>query len=488
MSYPRQVFINTVAQAGARFFSMAVSVVTAMILTRYLGPSGYGQYNTALSFVGFLAVLGDLGVYQILVRELSQHPERRKKILSNVLAWRVFSGGLVFFIIVLAGFCMPYEQVVKLAIVIETARSFVYLLRSFFTSLPQVHLRLYLSAWGEILGRGSYLLAVIAVALFKWGLLVLFALMFTSTVLETLWMFYSYRRLGGKLWLEWDGVFLKNFLKESLILGLAALLGAIHFRLDTVLLSVMKPSFDVGIYSAAYRIFQVLVMLPGVFLSVVFPRFSELARSEWKEFFAFCLNLLWFVVWPLVGFVVLFAPYMIQILAGGEYQASVVPLILLAFAMVGGFMYSGFSQMAIALHRQKHVVLVVALAVLINISLNLILIPSYSYTGAALATLVSEISAFLSFWWLFRQRLAFRIPIGLWFKGLGMALVVVAIGYGFRLLLPFSEFVHQHILLNLVEIGLIASVYFLVWFALALKFNLLPRHLLKEVIGSYGKA
>jgi len=483
MSYSRRVFLNTLAQSFSRVFSIAVSIGTAMILTRYLGPDGYGRYNTAIGFVGLLAVLGDLGIYHILIRELSQNPSRREEILANVFAWRLLSSVLVLLVIAVAGWLMPYEKVVKLAILIETVRNSIYVLRTFFTSLPQVNLRLDLSAWGEIIGRGSFLLSVILVAVFHWSLLVLFILLLTTTVLETLWMFFSFKKLGGSLHLAWDSEFLKVFLKDSIILGFAYILGSMHFRLDTVLLSVMKPAEDVGIYSAAYRIFQTFVMLPAVFITVVYPRFAELAaKNRWSDFFRLSLRILWLAAWPLAILSFLYAPYMIRIIGGEAYSQSVIPLWLLSFAIVGGFMYAGFSQMAVALKRQKQVVLVAGMAVFVNVVLNLALIPAFSYSGAALATLVSECFAFIIFAFLFNRFLGFRIDYGYWLKIVFLALFVGVIARGLQWFLPYSEFALQSLPLAMLEIGLIWLACFLLYFVLAVKFNFLPRTILKEII------
>lgn len=488
MSYSRRVFLNTLAQSISRFFSVLVSIATAMILTRYLGPDGYGRYNTAIGFVGLLSVLGDLGVYHILVRELSQKPQRQREVLANVFTWRLISSALVLLVIALAGWFMPYEKVVKLAIIIEAARNSIYVLRTFFTSLPQINLRLDLSAWGEMIGRGSFLLIVVLTALFHWSLLVLFVLLFFTTALETVWMFFSFRKLGGQLRLGWDSKFLRAFLADSLVLGFAYILGNMHFRLDTVLLSLMKPAQDVGIYSAAYRIFQTFVMLPAVFITVVYPRFAELAqKNQWADFFRTSLNMLWLAAWPLAIFIFLYAPYMVKIIGGESFSESVMPLWLLAFAIIGGFMYAGFSQMAVALKRQKQVVLVAGVAVFINLFLNLILIPVYSYNGAALATLISEFSAFILFAFLFGRFLRFPIDYARWVKIVLLALFIGVVGKGLQWLLPYSEFVSHSLPLAMLEISLIWLACFLFYFVLALRLDLLPQSILKEIIKNKGQ-
>jgi len=492
MSYPRTIFLNTFAQVISRFFSIAVSIISVIVLTRYLGTTGYGQFNTALVFVGFLSVLGDLGTYQILIRELSQtsvkDETKRKQILGNVFSWRVISAFLMFVFIVGASRLMPYDQVVKLAIIIESARSSIYLLRIFFVALPQINLRLDLSAWGEILGRFLYLLAVVSIAYFRLNLIMLFIFSLVAFSVETIYMAVVFRKMRGEFRFYFDWSFLKTFLKESLVLGFASVIGNVHFSVDTILLSIMKPAADVGIYSAAYRVFSIWVGLPALFLAAIFPRYSVLAKTiNWRNFFRRSLNILWIAAWPFTLFTFIFAPHITQMLGGTDFKQSVIPLSFLSFALLGGFMASGFSQMVIALHKQKQVVLVVFLAMSLNLILNLILIPRFSYKGAAIATLISENFTFLLFAFLFNKFLSFRLEINFLLKSFLPITVLVLVLLILRTILPFSIFSTQTLLLNFVEISTIAAVSFVVYIGVVIILDLIPKNLIRQIIRPSGK-
>ncbi|MDD3774138.1 MAG: flippase, partial [Patescibacteria group bacterium] len=447
MSYSRKVFLGTLAQFISQAISVLVGIVSVSILTRYLGPTGYGYFNTTLVFVSFLSVLGDMGVQAILARELSQNPEEKQKIkiLGNVFVWRIISIFIMFFFIASISRFMPYAPLVKILILIEGARASIALLRGFFITLPQVKMRLDLSAWGTIILRLSYLLSVVAVFYFDLGITVLFFLMAICSLLDIIYLYFAFKRLGGVIKLQFDLKFIKAFLRESLVLGFASVLGTIHYQIDTIILSVIKPAYDVGIYGAAYNVFTNIIVVPGIFMNTIFPRYAELAhnRKSWIKFFDFSLFLLWLLALPIALFIFMFAPYIIKIVGGGQFVNSVLPLQILSFALIGAFAFTPFVYMAIALRRQKQIIFVAAIAVIVNVALNLILIPRYTYVGAATATLVSETLSFLVFAFVFFKYLKFKINFFLWLKALLPALLLLIFWIALKLVLPLDFFITQ---------------------------------------------
>jgi O-antigen/teichoic acid export membrane protein len=482
--------LNTFAQTFSRTISILIGIISVTLLTRYLGPSGYGQFNTALVFVSFLSVLGDLGVQSILVRELAQNPEHKEKILGNVFIWRLISVILMFIIIVTISRFMPYANVVKLVIIIESARSVISLFRSYFASLPQWKLRLDLAAWAEIAGRVAYLVILLLVIHFKFGLIALFGFMFVAYLADFTFMYFSFKSLGGVVKWQLDPVFLKAFLKESIILGLASILGTIHYQIDTLILSVIKPAHDVGIYGAAYNVFGSIVVLPSLFLTAVFPRYSELAKGKesWFEFFDFSVFLMWVAVLPIALFTFFFAAYIIKVVGGSLFLQSTLPLKILALALIGAFVYAPFVNMAIALRKQRQIVFSTGVAVIVNVGLNLILIPRYTYVGAAIATLVSESVIFLVILVIFHKFLQFKIKFWQWLKALLPMVLVIPFWFLAQHFLTLNIFGSQRLLIEFLEVGFIFVLSMAIYLVVAFALRLLPKQLFKEIIKPDVKA
>ncbi|MEA3304188.1 MAG: oligosaccharide flippase family protein [Patescibacteria group bacterium] len=90
MSYARQVFSNTVVQIAAKVIIALLSVVTIKMITNYLGQTQYGEYTYIYEYLGLFAILADMGLYTIGVKEMSSGKQTLAKVLSNILGMRIF--------------------------------------------------------------------------------------------------------------------------------------------------------------------------------------------------------------------------------------------------------------------------------------------------------------------------------------------------------------------------------------------------------------
>lgn len=426
MSFKRQVAYNTTFQITGKAIITVISVLSTLLLTRYLGPTGYGHYNIAITFVGFFIVLADLGVYPIAVREMSQHPEEREKIYGNVVTYRVFSALLTMGLAFMVGALLPYPVVVKYAIGIYAISSFVGLLVNLVMAIFQINYRMDLPTIADVLGRTLYLLLLFFAIQRHCSLYVIFWLLVISMAFNLILNLILGRHYI-KLKPAFDAVFIKSFLKESLPMGIATILGTIHFKIDTILLSFMKPAFDVGIYGASYRIFETLILLPSIFAGLVFPRLSELYyldQERFKQTFQKVADLLILMVVPTMIIFYFLAPNLIQIVAGNEFHASILTLRILILSLFATFLISIFAYTIIAAKHQRYLIYVWAVLAAINIILNLLLIPRFSYKGAAIVTVITESITLIVLYILTKKLIKIRLKITYLFRVLLPALVL----------------------------------------------------------------
>jgi O-antigen/teichoic acid export membrane protein len=402
MSFRSLIAYNTLVQIVGKALGVAFSLGTVILLTRYLGIAGFGQYSTALAFVGFFVILADLGIYEITVREVAQKKEKNVKILSNVYVYRIFSSFLIFAVAFLISLLMPYEPIVKLAIGIVALQSLFTSLTTFLCTIFQVNYRMDLPTFIEVLSRALYFVLIYLAIQHNFNLLGIFWFFVITNFINFLLIYLlSLKFIKLKSRLDWK--FLQYFLKESLPLGLVAILIMINYTIGTILLSLSKPMADVGIYGSAYRVFENLAIIPFIFTDLILPKISELYKtdySRYKKFFQKAFNVLLVVVFPITILFFFLAPYCIYIIAGKEFIIAYHPLRILILALFAVFLTAPFIQFLIAGGKQKWLILNTFLITGFNIALNLILIPRYSYNGVALTTLVTEIVALFVLFWL----------------------------------------------------------------------------------------
>jgi O-antigen/teichoic acid export membrane protein len=207
----------------------------------------------------------------------------------------------------------------------------------------------------------------------------------------------SYRRY--QLGLEFDRSLLRQMNRFGMPLVPAALaLWAINF-IDRLFIAQFKSQAEVGIYSMAVRVASVIVFLMTAF-QLAWPAFAYSIRDdgEAKRTYAFVLTYLLFVTcWISLALGAL-APWIVDVLGTPKFARAAEAVPLLAFATAA---YSGYSVLAIGIGRARQTQfnwIVSGAAAVVNIVLNVILIPPYGMIGAAIATLVAYAALFVGMW------------------------------------------------------------------------------------------
>jgi O-antigen/teichoic acid export membrane protein len=182
-------------------------------------------------------------------------------------------------------------------------------------------------------------------------------------------------------------------LRSALPLALSWVFIALYFRIDAVMLHALKDSHAVGLYGGVYRIFEAFVMLTAGFRSVLFPLLARAADGPAEGLAVLCRKSLrlqaLFTVLVAVAFGAVAEPLLVFVL-GPDYAEAALGLRVLLWALPGSFMADLILHVLVAQGRPSAGTWVVGVTAVLNISLNLVLIPRFSFVGAAAATVVSE--------------------------------------------------------------------------------------------------
>ncbi|MFY9458079.1 MAG: polysaccharide biosynthesis C-terminal domain-containing protein, partial [Candidatus Spechtbacterales bacterium] len=185
-------------------------------------------------------------------------------------------------------------------------------------------------------------------------------------------------------------------------IALSIVLTLIYFKIDAIFLSFMKPAADVGIYGAAYRVLEGLIFFPAMFAGIIMPMLSRDAVSDhahFKEVFVKSMRVIAIFAVPLTAGGILLSYSIANLIGGKEFLISGAPLQPLFIATGLIFFGNLLGRAIIALDLQKKAMFAYLFGVILNVVLNFIFIPKYSYMGAAWTTVATEflIVAFL-FW------------------------------------------------------------------------------------------
>ncbi len=193
------------------------------------------------------------------------------------------------------------------------------------------------------------------------------------------------------VWLSGDAA--RALVRRSLPIGVATIFGAILFRVDATMLGLMKDDDAVGLYSSAYRLLESTLFVSYAFTAAALPTLSRLSRSSEPtiaEASTLSLKAIFVGLLPVGMTFALFAEPIISTLYGSDFDGATTSLRLLGgAAALYGVSYLG-GYVLVGQRRQNLIPWIVGAVALENVVLNLILIPSHSYDGAAAATSISE--------------------------------------------------------------------------------------------------
>jgi len=392
MLIKKKIFYNVFVSVLARATAVIIGLIIISFTTRYLGQDGFGDFSTILAFLFVFSVFAELGLYPILIKKISESEDSEAKIFNNIFTLRFFSSFFIFVIASLAGFLFPYSSEIKMGIIIAGFGQWALINTQLLMAIFQKYLEMEKVALAEVLSRLFQLALII---LFIWRDLGFFSIILAFSLCSIanfiILFFYAKKYISFKL--EFDFGFYKTILKQSYPLAIGGILTMFYFKFDTVLLSLMKSSSDVGIYSLPYRILEVLIFFPSIFAGLIMPFLSKYALTD-KDKFRNVINksydALIIIIMPLIAGTLVLSGKIIPFLGGNEFAESIGVLNILIFGVAIIFVSNLFYNIIIVLNKQNSFIWIFAVGAIVNISLNLIFIPKYSYYATSVNTVITE--------------------------------------------------------------------------------------------------
>jgi len=398
----RRYFTNTSWLFVEQVLRMIAGFLVGVWVARYLGPEKYGIFNYSLAFVAIFAGVAKLGLDGIVIRELVKEPEKKDLYLGTAF-WLKFVGAfVVLFLIAIGTLFTNNDRTINLYIFIIAAGIFFQSFEVVDFYFQSKVLSKFVSICKIIQLILSSLLKIYFV-LTKADLIyfVLITLIDQITLAITLFLSYSHYHKHNepqKNWLHFLNAetfnfqIAKNLLKDSWPLILVLISATLYERIDQIMIKEMLSSYSVGIYSAAVKISGVSVIASPIFAYSFFPALVNARKRSYEEFHKRLIFLYSFVFWfsLVISFLVCyFSADIINLLYGDKFKNSSMVLSIYIFTSVFAYIGGVSSRWYIIENMQNIFSLNLFLSVVLNILLNLILIPKYNVKGAAIASLIT---------------------------------------------------------------------------------------------------
>ncbi|MDD4332662.1 MAG: flippase [Patescibacteria group bacterium] len=395
MRLSTKVAYNTIIQVAGKIISTILALIAVAVITRYLGQTGFGQFTIATTFVSFFAIIADFGLTLVTVQMISRPGINKNKILNNLFSLRLVSALFLLCLAPLAVMFFPYEPIVKLAVLL-TIISFLFVaLNQILVGLFQRELRMDKISIAEIVSRVFLLVGVIVVAKEDYGLIGVIGANVLAAMINFV-LHFVFSRPYARIRLEFDFTLWREIFRKSWPLAITIALNLIYLRADTLILSIFKSEAEVGLYGAAYKVIDVLTAIPFMFAGLVLPILTISWTEKNKEYFKKVLlksfDLMAILAIPMAVGAQFTSREIMSVVAGADFAASGTILQILIAAVVFIFLACMFSHAIIAIDKQKKLIGAYLFVSLTSLALYFILIPRYSYYGAAAVTIYSELT------------------------------------------------------------------------------------------------
>jgi O-antigen/teichoic acid export membrane protein len=383
---------NTIVQAVGIPLQSLVSLGTYAAITRYLGPSAFGDYTTATVFLLIPVAFADIGLSAIVVREISAVPERAEAVLRASYSLRLIISAVAIAVTVGTSFVLPFDHRARVAILIMAFGAFLSLVNLSVMPVLQVQLRMQWAVFANLAGRIVTFVATLAVLALGLGFkAVVVANVIGLAVILAVGVYAV--RSAHTLRPSIDVAYWRRFLKASLVLGLGLAIMQVYFRVDTVLIALLRPAAEVGLYGAAYKFIELTQGLAYTVFVSMFPALSAFAARGDSRFASLAqkgFDVLLAAALPLTIGMVFAARPLLEATAGDRYGAAAGVLQILAFYPLLAFVDGLLWRILIASHHERTLLLIGVSILTLNIALNLVFIPVYGYRAAAITSIGSE--------------------------------------------------------------------------------------------------
>jgi O-antigen/teichoic acid export membrane protein len=388
-----KVIVNTSWLTGERVLRLFVGLLISIFVARHLGPEYFGMLSYATSIISFLGTFVYLGLSGLVVREIVLYPDEKNLLLGTTFSIKIIGGFFAYIIIILFAFflhsCADKEFWVLLVMGLGLLARPFETIDYWFQSKVQARYSVVAKSIAFLVASvGKVLLVVLGFSVVGLSVATTVEIILASAILV-----YIYKHIGHSIG-HWSASVkkAKDLLSKSWIILLSGFLAMLNLKVDQVMLRWLSGAEEVGIYGVAVTFSEVWYFIPEFVVVSMYPSLINLRKLSIKlydkkiqEIFDFLFIISFFVA-AVISFI---AGIFIPFLYGDEFFGASQILVIHIWAGVFMFLRSLFSKWVLIEDALFYSLFSHGFGALINILLNLFLVPSFGGQGAAVATLLS---------------------------------------------------------------------------------------------------
>lgn len=374
----------------------ALKVISAIFvgiyLARYLGPDQFGVLSYALAVVAIFMAMSRLGMESILVRDLAKHPEQRQAYLSTAFSLVLMAAVVGVIVLGILVYLLESDPETQVYIwIISTGILFQTLLVIEYNFQSQVKAK-----YSSIAKSLALSFTAVSKLVFIWygaeliHIAILYAIDHAVIGLMLLIMHVRNRQV---LFIKgFSSRLVKPLLKSAWPMVLSAIAATLYVRMDQLMIKNMLNVHELGLYAAAIKVYEGWIIVPYVISISLLPAIVKLRTSSVKNYernMSILFSVLFWSSFSVALIATFFGDWIIRYTFGTEYLGSTTVLAIVMWAAIFSSLGSVSARYLTVEGMEKKIAVRTFLGLVLNIILNLVLIPLYGIEGAAYATLTT---------------------------------------------------------------------------------------------------
>jgi O-antigen/teichoic acid export membrane protein len=390
----RRVIKNSLFLLLSRAQGTILTVIIFSLTARYLGSELFGLLAVIVAISMTIRPIADFGFENIICREISKNNKHAVEYVGTTVNVRIVSSlaiaVLAYFI---SNMFLPWSREANHALMIAIATELCMSMGVTYLAVIRAYERMGWEFVANTVHKVASLILLLVVIFNDMGFISLFYARLLPAVIHILLSATILYVKFVKISFKFNRAFSKFILKESYPIAIFTLLLTLIFKVDIFILQWLKGAGDVAIFEVPNRLIsQVQILAVSISLSL-FPALSRSAemasQSPLKQYYRNTYKILLFAGVPCAGLMFTGGAPLISLLVGKDFMDAAVTLRILAPATVFLFLISLQNILLTAIGRQIINAITIIIALVVNIVLDLMMIPHYGYVGASVATLVS---------------------------------------------------------------------------------------------------
>jgi O-antigen/teichoic acid export membrane protein len=393
----QKYFANTTWLLAERIIQMLVTLYVGVMLAVYMTEAEWGFYNWALSLVIIFAELARVGLPNIVVKFLINKNYSENQIMGSAFVMKLIGSSLAVLAICLLAFLLESDNFNRFLVLLA---ALPYLIKSF--DLVTYYFEAHVISKYSVIGRLSGVLVnnflKLAIIIFQYPVVYVYVVFVLDAVIFISILMLLYKKQGGRI-IDWqpERKVMKSLFQSSWPLIFTVLITSLYMRIDQLMIKEMLGDAANGNYASAVKLSGAWYALPWIITGSVFPAILNALKKNYDLFlerFSTVYQILILMALVVIVPVTFYSDLIISIVYSGKYSEAADVLKIHIWASIFVFIGYAGTKWLVAENLEKLSFVFTFFGAIVNIVLNIIVIPRYGINGAAWATLLAQFTTY----------------------------------------------------------------------------------------------